>query len=63
MRWDGVRHPAAYPEAWWMLRAGARRRIERPDTLEETYLASRHTRQVLAGVAVLRGSAYPAAEF
>lgn len=32
MRRDRVRRPAAYLDAGWMLRAGASRRVERPDT-------------------------------
>jgi hypothetical protein len=63
MRRDRRQDGAAYPAAGWVLRVGASRRIAGPETREEAHLANRYTLQALAGVAVLRRSAYPAAEF
>ncbi len=63
MRRDRRQDAAAYPDVRWMPSAGASRRIEEPETRREAHLADRYMLQVLAGVAVLRRSAYPAAEF
>jgi putative ABC transport system substrate-binding protein len=50
MRRDRRQDAAAYPGVGWMLRAGASRRIEEPETRREAHLADRYMLQVLAGL-------------